>query len=66
MLGETYEHLDIDADFIAWVKRDKVLDPSSIVVEWVDANPAAHGDSRYAPVGNYLFSALDEFVEPIE
>jgi len=24
MLGETYEHLDIDEKFLAWVKRDKV------------------------------------------
>jgi len=32
MLGETYEHLDIDAGFVAWVTRDKVLQPTSIVV----------------------------------
>lgn len=23
MLGETYEHLDIDADFLAWVQQDR-------------------------------------------
>jgi hypothetical protein len=63
MLGETYEHLlDIDASFIAWVKKDRVLEPKSVVVEWLDANPLAHDDPRYAPVGNYMFSPLDEWV----
>ena len=62
MLGETYEHLDIDSNFIAWVKKDKVLEPTSIVVEWIGANPLAHDDPRYAPVGNYMFSPLDEWV----
>jgi hypothetical protein len=62
MLGATYEHLDIEAGFLAWVKRDNVLEPSSIVIEWIDANPFAHDDPRYAPVGNYMFSPLDEWV----
>jgi hypothetical protein len=62
MLGETYEHLDIEPSFITWVKKDKVLEPTSIVVEWLGANPLAHDDPRYAPVGNYMFSALDEWV----
>ena len=62
MLGETYEHLDIDRGFIDWVKKDKVLEPASIVVEWLGANPYAHDDPRYAPVGNYMFSPLDDSV----
>ena len=62
MLGETYEHLDIDEKFLAWVKADRVLEPSAIVVEWLDANPFAHDDPRYAPVGNYMFTPLDEHV----
>ena len=62
MLGETYEHLDIDENFVAWVKADRVLKPSDIIVEWVDSNPFAHNDPRYAPVGNYMFSPLDEDV----
>ena len=63
MLGETYEHLDIDPGFVSWVKSDKVLRPDSIVVEWLGANPLAHNDPKYAPVGNFMFSALDEWVE---
>jgi hypothetical protein len=62
MLGETYEHLDLEPRFISWVKEDKVLKPTSIVVEWLGANPLAHDDPRYAPVGNYMFSPLDEWV----
>jgi hypothetical protein len=65
MLGETYEHLDIDPNFLSWVQREKKLEPSSIVVEWLGVNPFAHKDPRYAPVGNYLFSPVDEFVELI-
>ena len=60
MLGETYEHLEIDTKFVEWVKREKVLDPGSVVVEWLAENPFAHSDPRYAPVGNYMFSPLDE------
>ena len=60
MLGETYEHLDIDAGFLEWVERDRMLEVTSVVVEWLGANPFAHNDPHYAPVGNYMFAALDE------
>lgn len=29
MLGETYEHLDIDPGFLSWIKADRVLRPLS-------------------------------------
>jgi hypothetical protein len=63
MLGESYAHLDIDPEFLAWVIRDKLLDASSIVIEWMTDNPFAHNDPRYAPVGRYMFSPLDKWVE---
>lgn len=66
MLGETYDHLDIDKQFLAWVSREKVLEPGSVVVEWIDQNPLAHNDPRYAPVGNYMFTALDECVQRVD
>jgi hypothetical protein len=63
MLGDTREHLDIDKQFLEWVERDKtVLEPSYVVVEWVDRNPLAHNDPQYAPVGNYMFTQLDKCV----
>lgn len=63
MLGETYEHLDIDEQFLAWVKREKVLEQSSVVIEWLDANPFKHDDPHYAPVGNYMFSPVDRWLK---
>jgi hypothetical protein len=62
MLGETYEHLDIDPKFVEWVKTDKLLERTSIVIEWIEGNPFAHDNPRWAPVGNYMFSPLDEWV----
>ena len=63
MLGETYEHLDIDPQFISWVTADKVLRPDSVVVEWLNENPFERNDSRYAPVGQFMFTPIDEWIE---
>jgi hypothetical protein len=63
MLGDSYEHSNIDEQFVSWVKRDKVLEPSSVVVEWLGPNPFAHNDPRYSPVGNYMFCQADEHLE---
>lgn len=65
MLGETYEHLDIDARFIEWVNEEKLLKPNAVVVEWIGDNPFAHDDPNYAPAGNYMFSPIDEWVIPV-
>jgi hypothetical protein len=62
MLGETYEHLNIDPKFLSWVERDRVLEPAHVVLEWIEKNPFAHEDPNYAPVGNYMFSPLDSAV----
>ena len=59
LLGDTREHLDVDAEFIEWAESEKLLAPSQVVVEWIDQNPLAHDDSQYAPVGNYMFTGLD-------
>ena len=59
MLGDTREHLALDAHFIAWVESEKLVTPEQVVVEWVDRNPFAHNDPQYAPVGNYMFTGLD-------
>jgi hypothetical protein len=66
MLGDGYQHLEIDEQFLAWVKRDRVLEASSVVVELLDSNPFAHTDPRYAPIGNYMFSPADEHLERVE
>jgi hypothetical protein len=66
MLGDTREHLDIDKGFIEWVESEKLLDPSQVVVEWIDQNPLAHSDPKYAPVGNYMFTGLDACVTRVD
>lgn len=64
MLGDTREHLEIDRSFLEWVEGDKgLLEPSYVVVEWIGQNPLAHNDPRYAPVGNYMFTQLDECIQ---
>jgi hypothetical protein len=62
MLGDTYEHLDIDPQFVRWVETERKLDASSVVVEWLHRNPFAHSNPAYASVGNYMFSPVDKWV----
>ena len=64
MLGESGAHLEIEEEFLVWVIAEKLLDQRSIVVEWIDGNPFAHNDPRYAPVGNYMFTPVDDHVIP--
>ena len=58
-LGDTREHVNLDADFMDWAESGKLLDPSQVVIEWIDPNPFAHHDPQYAPVGNLMFTGLD-------
>lgn len=61
MLGDTLEHsLDEDPVYVAWVQAERLLEPTSIVIEWVDANPFAHNDPAFAPVGNYMITPVGE------
>ena len=65
MLGDTYEHLAVDPAFVSWVKADRILRESAVVIEWVGENPFAHDDPKYAPVGNFMFTDLDEHVHAV-
>lgn len=65
MLGDSYDHLPMDAQFLSWVKTDEVLQESSVVVEWLCDNPFSHEDPLHAPVGNYMFTAIDEWVTKV-
>jgi hypothetical protein len=66
MLGDTYEHADLKPQFLSWVKAERILKESSIVVEWIEKNPFEHNDPKYAPVGNYMFTTVDEFVRRVD
>jgi hypothetical protein len=63
MLGDTHEHLDMDLHFLNWVKTEHVLRPDSVVIEWMGDNPFGHDDPTLAPVGNYMFTPIDEWTE---
>ena len=63
MLGDTLEHQGLSTDFLDWVKSANVLAPGSVIVEWLDGNPFAHTDPNLAPVGNYMFTAVDEWLQ---
>lgn len=62
MLGDTYEHLDIDERFVAWVKEDKKLEQTSVIVEWLGVNPFEHSDPKYAMAGNLMFTPVDAWL----
>jgi len=63
MLGDTYEHLKLEESFLRWVKAERILESTSVVVEWLGSNPFAHDDPKYAPVSKYAFSPVDDYVE---
>jgi len=65
MLGDTLEHAGVDEEFRGWVLRESLLDADAVVVEWVERNPLAHHDPNYAPVGDYLFTRLDDCVRQV-
>lgn len=65
MLGDSHEHLELDADFVQWVVRDNILASTSIFVEWLGANPFAHNDPKFSPVGNFMSTTVDEHVHLI-
>ena len=66
MLGDTYEHLPMEEGFLSFVLRDKILRSTAIAIEWVQENPFSHDDPRYAPVGNYMTTDVDEDVRLVE
>ena len=45
---------EIDQGFYSWAKSESIIDKNMVTIEWVDANPLAHNDPNYAPVGNYM------------
>jgi hypothetical protein len=63
MLGDTLEHLNLDSEFVKWIIEDKIMDRDTIAVQWIGKNPLAHDDPKYAPVGDILFTGLDEDIK---
>jgi hypothetical protein len=62
MVGDTLDYLDIDPQFLSWVKTFQKLGSSQVVIEFMAKNPFEHEDPKFAPVGDYLFSPVDEWL----
>jgi len=63
MLGGSYEHEAVESSFLQWVTEERGLAENEVVLEWIDDNPFTPDNPNYAPVGNYLFSGVDEYLE---
>jgi hypothetical protein len=50
----------IDPQFVNWVKAASILARIQIVIEFVDKHPFEHNDPKLAPVGDYLFTPVDQ------
>lgn len=66
MLGDTLTHLDLEEHFVDWVIQEKLLDGSRVVVQWLAENPFRHSKPSYAPIGDKMFTPVDEFVELVK
>ena len=60
------KHLSLEKSFLDWVLKDNILDEDSIVVDWIEKNPLEHSNPDYAPVGNYMFTGIDEELKLIK
>ncbi len=65
ILGDTFEHLDLEYSFVNWVRDDEVIDDHSIGVRILGPNPLEHNDPNFAPVGDIIFTSLDEDIRKI-
>ena len=65
LLGDTFEHLDLELSFVKWVREDEVIDEGSIAVRMLGLKPFGHGDPRNDPMGDVIFTPVDEDIRKI-
>lgn len=58
MIGDTGEYDGIDAQTANWALESGHVGKQNIMLEWVELNPLAHNDPKYAPVSNTLSTSL--------
>ncbi len=58
LLGETGAYTGIDEKTAKWAIESKHVDKNSIMAVWIDKNPFAHSDPRYAPAANTISTDL--------
>ncbi len=54
VIGEDLVIDEIDKRFYSWAKSEGIIKSSTVVVEWIGANPLEHNDPNYSPVSKYL------------
>ena len=62
MLGDTLEHLNLDSEFVKWVVSERLIEKDFVAIQWTGKNPLEHHDPNFAPVGDILFTGLDESI----
>lgn len=58
MIGDTGEYGGGDARTAKWALESGHVGKQNIMLEWVEPNPLAHDDPKYAPVSNTLSTSL--------
>ena len=58
MIGDTGEYENVDAQTAKWALETGHVGKQKIMLEWVEPNPLAHDDPKYAPVSNALSTSL--------
>lgn len=58
MIGDTGEYDGVDARTAKWALESGHVGKQNIMLEWVEPNPLAHDDPKYAPVSNTLSTSL--------
>ena len=58
MIGDTGEYDGVDARTAKWALESGHVGKQNILLEWVEPNPLAHDDPKYAPVSNTLSTSL--------
>jgi hypothetical protein len=58
MIGDTGEHFGVDEESAKWALESGHVGKDDVMLEWIEPNPLAHDDPRYAPVENTLSTCL--------
>lgn len=58
MIGDTGEYEGVDAQIAKWALESDHVGKQKILLEWVEPNPLANDDPKYAPVSNTLSTSL--------
>ena len=58
MIGDTGEYDGVDTRTAKWALGSGCVGKQNIMIEWVEPNPLAHNDPKYAPVSNSLSTSL--------